>query len=127
MKDGASQEFIQADHAQAAVDSAAQVIVAAAVVQQANAKQPLAPMREEVEAMTGSKPQQATADAGYFSEKNVTHPKLAGIDLLVPPDRQKHGERMPSATGPPAPEVTVAEQMRHKPCVPTSMRHLPRL
>jgi hypothetical protein len=59
-------------------------------------------------------PRQATADAGYFSEKNVTDPKLAGMNLLVPPDRQKHGEPLPSATGPPPPEATVAEQMRHK-------------
>jgi transposase len=114
MKDGATKEFVQAYNAQAVVDSAAQVIVAAAVTQQANDKQQLAPMLEQVKAMTGKTPQQATADAGYFSEKNVTNPKLAGMNLLVPPDRQKHGEPLPSATGPPPPEATVAEQMRHK-------------
>jgi transposase len=114
MKDGASQEFVQAYNAQAVVDSAAQVIVAAAVTQQANDKQQLVPMLEQVQAMTGKMPRQATADAGYFSEKNVTDPKLAGMNLLVPPDRQKHGEPLPSATGPPPPEATVAERMRHK-------------
>jgi hypothetical protein len=114
MKDGASKEFVQAYNAQAVVDSAAQVIVAAAVTQQANDKQQLVPMLEQVQAMTGKMPRQATADAGYFSEKNVTDPKLAGMNLLVPPDRQKHGEPLPSATGPPPPEATVAEQMRHK-------------
>ena len=104
----------KAYNAQAAVDSQAQVIVAAAVTQEANDKQQLVPMLEEVEVMTGSKPEQATADSGYFSEANVTDPGLAGIDLCVPPDRQKHGEEAPVATGPPPPGAGVAEQMRHK-------------
>jgi hypothetical protein len=114
MKDGATKEFVQAYNAQAAVDSQAQVIVATAVTQQANDKKQLVPMLELVKAMTGSQPQQATADAGYFSEKNVTDPKLAGMELWVPPDRQKHGEEGPCATGPPPPEASVAEQMRQK-------------
>jgi hypothetical protein len=113
MKDGATKEYVQGYNAQAAVDSEAQVIVAAAVTQQANDKQQLVPMLGEVQAMTGKMPQQATADAGYFSEKNVTDPRLGGTDLLVPPDRQKHGADVPCATGPP-PEATIAERMRHK-------------
>ncbi len=114
MKDGATKEFVQGYNAQAAVDSEAQVIVAASVTQQSNDKQQLVPMLEEVKAMTGSQPQQATADTGYFSEKNVTDPKLEAIDLLVPPERQKHGEQVAGATGPPPPELPVADQMRHK-------------
>jgi transposase len=114
MKDGATKELVQGYNAQAAVDSKAQVIVAAAVTQQVNDKQPLVPMLEQVKGRTGQQPQQATADAGYFSEKNVTDPKLEGMALLVAPDRQKHGEQPPCATGPPPPELTVAEQMRHK-------------
>ncbi len=114
MKDGATKEFVQAYNAQAAVDSHAQVIVAAAVTQQANDKQQLVPMLEQVKIMTGNKPEEATADAGYFSEKQVTDAKLREIDLLVAPDQQKHGEEVPCATGPAPPEVDVAEQMRHK-------------
>jgi transposase len=114
MKDGATKEFVQAYNAQAAVDSYAQVIVAAAVTQEANDKKQLAPMLERVKIVTGSRPQQATADSGYFSEANVTDPKLAGIDLLVAPDRQKHGERGPAATGPPPESWGVAERMRYK-------------
>jgi transposase len=114
MKDGATKEFVQAYNAQAAVDGQAQVIVAAVVTQEANDKQQLVPMLEEVEALTGSKPGQATADSGYFSEANVTAPGLEGIDLCVPPDRQKHGREAPVATGPPPPGAGVAEQMRHK-------------
>jgi transposase len=113
MKDGATQEFVQAYNAQAAVDSEGQVIVAAAVTQAANDQQQLVPMLAQVEAMMGRQPERVTADAGYFSAANVTHPRLAGIDLFVAPDRPKHGEEVPVATGPP-PEAGVAEQMRHK-------------
>jgi len=100
MKDGATKEFVQAYNAQAAVDSHAQVIVAAEVTQEANDKKQLVPMLEQVKIMTGSRPQQATADAGYFSEASVTDARLEGIDLLVAPDRQKHGEKEAGATGP---------------------------
>jgi transposase len=114
MKDGATKEFVQAYNAQAVVDSEAQVIVVAAVTQEANDKKPLVPMLKEVKVQMGSPPQQATADAGYFSEQNVTDAKLQGIDLFVAPDRQKHGEKPPCTTGPPPPGASVAEQMRHK-------------
>jgi len=115
MKDGATKEFVQAYNAQAAVDSHAQVVVAAEVTQEANDKQQLVPMLEQVKIVTGSKPQRATADAGYFSEQSVTNPKLEEIDLFVAPDRQKHGAEGPVATGPPPPESSgVAEPMRSK-------------
>src|SRR6266567_3980776 len=114
MKDGATKEFVQAYNAQAAVDSHAQVIVAAAVTQQTNDKKQLVPMLAQVEAMTGGQPQQATADAGYFNEKQVSDAKLERIDLFVAPDRQKHGEEKPWATGPPPSDASGAERMRHK-------------
>src|SRR5271169_3747767 len=114
MKDGATKEFVQAYNAQAAVDSEAQVIVAAEVTQEANDKQQLVPMLRQVEVLTGSKPEQATADAGYYSEQNVTDPQLEGMNLFVAPDRPKHGEEVPQASGPPPPGAGVAEQMRHK-------------
>ena len=44
----------------------------------------------------------------------MTDPNLEGIDLLVPPNRQKHGQEVPCATGPPPPELSGIEQMRHK-------------
>jgi len=121
MKDGATKEFVQAYNAQAAVDSEAQVIVAAEVTQEANDKQQLVPMLEQVKIVTGSQPQQATADSGYFSEAQVTDRRLEGIDLLVAPDRQKHGEQVPLAPGPPvesppalSPTLSPAQAMRHK-------------
>jgi transposase len=114
MKDGATKEFVQAYNAQAAVDSHAQVIVGAAVTQEANDKKQLVPMLKEVEVQMGRPPQRATADNGYFSEANVTAAQLQEIELLVAPDRQKHGEKRPTTTGPPPSGASVAEQMRHK-------------
>jgi len=100
MKDGATKEFVQAYNAQAVVDSQSQVIVAAEVTQEANDKKQFVPMVEQVKVVTGSQPQQVTADSGYFSEANVMDPRLEGIDLLVAPDRQKHGPEVLGATGP---------------------------
>lgn len=90
MKDGATKSFTQAYNAQAAVDSQAQIIVAAALTQEANDKKQLVPMLQQVEQNLGRKPEQASADTGYFSEAAVTDEKVAGIELLVPPERQKH-------------------------------------
>jgi transposase len=92
MKDGATKGFVQAYNAQAAVDGAAQIIVAAAVTQAANDKEQLVPMLTEVVANCGAAPTVASADSGYFSAAAVTAPALAAIDLYVPPDRQQHGD-----------------------------------
>ena len=106
---------------QAAVDRHARVIVAAAVTQQVNDKKQLVPMWEQVKIMTASQPQQATADSGYFSEANVTDPKLEGFDLLVALDRHKHGEEVRVATGLPvqntpglSPTASAAQTLRAK-------------
>ncbi len=92
MKDGATKSFVQAYNAQAVVDSTAQIIVAAAVTQDANDKQQLVPMLTQAGANCGQCPAAASADSGYFSEAAVTAEALVGIDLYVAPDRQKHGD-----------------------------------
>lgn len=92
MMDTATKSFQQSYNAQAAVDSHAQIIVAAAITQEANDKKQLAPMLERVEQNMGRKPEHVSADAGYFSAEAVTGPKVEGIELLVPPDRQKHSQ-----------------------------------
>lgn len=130
MKDGATKSFVQGYNAQAAVDEAAQVIVACAITQQANDKQQLAPMLEQVKQNLGRKPEQATADSGYFSEAAVTDPNAEDVELLVAPERQKHGEQGAQETGAvaaqavereaaavasaAAPEPSAAEAMRQK-------------
>ena len=91
MMDGATKSFQQSYNAQAAVDSHCQVIVASAITQEVNDKKQLVPMLEQTEQNMGRKPEHATADAGYFSEAAVSDAKVAGVDLLVAPERQKHG------------------------------------
>ena len=84
------------------------------MTQEANDKKQLVPMLKEVKVQMGIPPLQATADNGHFSELNVTDGQLQEIDLFVAPDRQKHGEKRPTTTGPPPPGTSVPEQMRHK-------------
>ena len=114
MKDGATKSFVQAYNAQVAVDSQAQLIVAATVTQAANDTAQLVPMLQSVETTLGQKPMRVSADAGSFSATQVTDPALQDIDLYVPPDRQRHGEAVPSASDPPPPDAPVIVQMRHK-------------
>lgn len=114
MKDGSSKSFEQAYNAQAVVDSVAQIIVATGVTQQANDKKQLLPMLAEVEKNMGKLPEKVSADAGYFSEANVTAPELEPVELYIPPDRQKHGESKVSPAAPPENDLSVAGRMREK-------------
>src|SRR2546428_58647 len=113
-QDGATKGFEQAYNAQAAVDAHAQIIVAVGVTQEATDKHQRVPLVMQVEANCGALPAQLSADAGYFSAANVTAPGLAGVDLYVPPDRQKHGAPPAGVSPPPSPDAPVSEQMRHK-------------
>jgi len=118
MKDGATKSFVQAYNAQAAVDGAAQVIVAAAVTQAANDVEQLVPLLEQVACNVGRMPAVVTADAGYFSEANVMAEALREVDLYIPPARQRHSVDEAAPGEPPLPEAGVREQMRHKVCTP---------
>jgi transposase len=117
MVDGASKGFEQCYNAQAAVDAEHQIIVAVDVTQQTNDKRQLVPMMQKVCENMGQMPERTSADAGYFSQEAVTHPDLAATDLHVPPDRQKHGQPLPS---PPddAEKPSVADEMRRKLAAP---------
>jgi transposase len=114
MKDGATKGFEQAYNAQAAVDSTAQIIVAAAVTQEANDKQQLVPVLEQVQQNCGRLPERASADAGYFNGEQLTNEKLRDVDLYVPPDRQQHGATVETASAAAPAEASVVDQMRHK-------------
>lgn len=115
MPDGGSKgSFVQGYNAQAAVDSQVQVIVAAEITQQTNDKQQLVPMIKLVVANTGSKPIAVSADTGYWSEANVGDESVAGVDLHIATGRQKHGEKLAMATGPPPEDATPKEAMAHK-------------
>jgi transposase len=114
MKDGATKSFEQAYNAQVVVDSHAQIIVAAAVTQEANDKQQLVPMLGAVQDNVGELPQKASADAGFFSEANLTDERVSGVDLYVPPDRQHHDPLPAASSGAASAGGPVREQMRHK-------------
>jgi len=116
MKDGATGGFVQGYNCQAVVDSQAQIIVAAALTQEANDKQQLVPMLLAVEKNTGETPAKASADAGYFSQAQITDNQLQGIDLYVAPERLRHGEKIAEVgdQAPPSAQPTLIEQMREK-------------
>jgi len=113
MPDGANKgSFVQGYNAQIAVDAEAQVIVAAEVTQQANDKQQLEPMAQAIVASVGRLAEVTSADAGYFSEQAIERVEVMGTELLVPPNRQKHGAGAPEATEPGVSSRT--EPMRQK-------------
>ena len=93
MVDRATKSYEQAYNAQAAVDGQAQVVVACGVTQSAADAGQFVPMFRQAAQHLGASPAVGLADAGHFSEANLTAPELAGVALYVPPDRQSHGER----------------------------------
>jgi transposase len=116
MVDGATKSFVQAYNAQAVVDEQAQVVVACGLTQAAIDVQQFVPMLAQVQLNVGQPPAVVTADAGYFSDANLTSPAVAAIDLYVPPDKQKRDTPRPPATKPC--RTVVAEQMRDKLATP---------
>ncbi len=116
MKDGATKSFEQCYNCQAAVDEESQIIVAAHVTQQANDKQQLEPLVEEIKTNTdGEKPKKLSADNGYFSEMNVTYLEAEGIDGFIATKRQKHSAKPDSALRGRIPkDATKQERMARK-------------
>ena len=109
VKDHATNTFVQGYNAQLGVDAAAQIIVAATVVQASNDQQQLVPVLEVVAQNLGRLPQRVSADAGYFSTAAVTHERLQTVDVYVPPN-----ERAPTGPLPLSPAASVQERMWHK-------------
>jgi transposase len=115
MPDGANKgSFLQGYNAQAAVDSKAQVIVAAEVTQETTDNRQLLPMLGQVKQNMGRKPEAASADAGYWSEANVTDESVSGIDLHIATRRDKHEQNIETVSEPPPVNATAKEAMRRK-------------
>ena len=115
MPDGGHKgSFIQGYNAQIAVDAEAQIIVAADVTQDTQDKRQLIPMAEKVIDNVGRLADTTSADAGYFSEHAVQSHALARTNLLVPPDRLKHGQDIGMPNHPLAENASSAQRMRHK-------------
>lgn len=94
-RDGA---VMQGYNAQAAVDDTAQVIVAAAVGNQAPDNQYFAPMLRRVVANCDAVPEKTTADSGYFSAENVRLAEHMGTEpfISVGKHRNDGGPQEPS-------------------------------
>jgi len=89
--------FIQGYNAQAAVDAETQVIVAAEVTNMAADSPHLVSVMESVAANTGVMPDEASADAGYYSKHNIDYLKGKHIEAYVPPDKLPHRRKMKPA------------------------------
>jgi len=66
-------------------------------------------MVEQVLANTGRRPEELSADAGYFSEANLKALSESGIEPFIPPEKVRHGQwrertsprgRIPGNAGP---------------------------
>jgi transposase len=106
--------FDQAYNCQAAVDSAHQIIVAQAAVDAPNDKGQVVAMVEQVCENLRRKPEQASADSGYYSEANVRYLRHRRIDDYIFPDRLKHGQTPAPARGPTREGLTFADHVRRK-------------
>ena len=107
--------FEQAYNAQAAVDSANQIIVAAEVTEQPSDKRQAKPMIDRVRDNTGKLPRQMSADAGYFSAEAVQILTSDGVDVYMPPDKTQHSFRLPPAPRGRIPkELSLPDRMRRK-------------
>ena len=123
MRDGATKSFEQSYNCQAVVASETQVILAEQVTQEANDKQQVKPLVEEMKVNLEKRvPQELSADAGYFSEDNVSYLEEQKIEPYVAPGRPKRG-------APPALPVealgagaTIKERMAAKLQTPTGKR-----
>jgi transposase len=101
---------VQAFNAQALVDNAHQIVVAADVGNQAPDAEYLPPMLQRANANLAAagvaRPQHTpmAADAGYFSEANVAAAEALGFDPYIAPERSRRAQpelAALGATGPP--------------------------
>ena len=115
MMDSATKGFVQAYNAQIAVDSKAQVIVAADVTDEANDKRQVEPMVDQIKGNLSDKPKELSADCGYYSETNIEFLRTESIDPLIAPDRRKHTDQEEASPRGRIPNsMSIKERMRRK-------------
>jgi transposase len=111
--------FEQAYNAQAAVDVESMLIVETHVSQAPNDKQELTPALAALKALPTQlgKVDAMLADAGYYSEDNVTACEKSEIEAFIPPGREAHNQTLSERFAQPAPlapDAKPIERMRHK-------------
>jgi transposase len=84
-KDGATNSFQQSYNAQIAADGKGQIIVAARVTQAEHDREQLLPNLQEVERNVGGKPEQVSADCGYYDPEHLHDEYLKDMALYLPP------------------------------------------
>jgi transposase len=105
--------FIQGYNAQLAVDSENQIIVANNLCNQPNDQNQLKEVVPKIEANLNQKPDELSADAGYFSEDHVIYLREdEKIAPYIPPDRQRHETPNKCPRGPIPKDMTIADGMR---------------
>jgi transposase len=113
MRDG-DKAFVQAYNAQAAMEASRQIIVACTVTNQANDAPHLLPLVAAVRQNTRRRPRRLLADAGYWSEANVTTLHAEKIDPLIAPGKVKHGPAPSPPRGRIPQGLSVRDRMRRR-------------
>jgi IS5 family transposase len=111
MVDG-DKAFIQAYNAQAAMAGRHPIIVACAVTNQASDAPHALPLVAAVRRNTCRRPRRVLADAGYWSETNVTALRAAKIEPLIAPGKVKHGPAPPPPRGRIPTTLSLRDRMR---------------
>lgn len=102
-------------NAQTAADEAHQVIIATSLSNRSADCPEFVTLLDDIAANCGTKPDQVIADAGYFSEDNVTAADRRGVDALIATGRLKHDEAPPAAPRGRIPNnATVKQRMARK-------------
>ena len=108
-------DFRQSYNCQAVVDSEHQVIVAARATDQPSDKGQAVPMIEETILNVGAVPKEVSADAGYYSAKEVEELYALGVDPFVAPEKTRHGWVPPPAPRGHIPKgLSARDRMRRK-------------
>lgn len=111
--------FEQAYNAQAAVDVDTMIIVGSHISQSPNDKQEIVPTLSALDSLPEElgKVEDILADAGYYSDANVSACDYAGIEAFIPPGREKHNRSLFERFAKPEPLPANADpisKMRHK-------------
>jgi len=108
-------DYLQGYNAQVAVDEKAQVILSQHVTAVAADVQQLIPLVRRIPTLLRGKPTQVLADAGYWSEANVTALQRMRVDPFIAPERRKHSDPLPPAPrGRPPKDLSAKERMARK-------------
>lgn len=107
--------FLQAYNCQVAADAASQVIVAQAVTNQPPDNGNLVPMLDLVIAGCGRAPARLSADSGYWAACVAPAAAQRGTDIYIATEPRRAYQLDDTITsGPPPPDVSEVEAMRHK-------------